>query len=278
MNTEKNLKFGIGLRREHFDYFLGQNGSKQFNFDFIEIVPENFMGFGGKPKAVLDYMSKRFPVIFHGVSMSLGGLQEFPQDYLEALEKLIDTYQPEYFSDHLSFSAHKGNHYHDLIPLPFSDEAVNHISKRIHFIQNRFKNCPFLIENPSYYLEMPGSHLKEYHFINKILDQSGCGLLLDINNVFVNSKNHNYNPYEFINNLDLSKVKQIHMAGHQNYGEIIIDTHGSPVIDEVLKLYRYTIEKSGPIPTLLEWDNNIPEPKILFEQLEQIKISLEGCL
>ena len=253
--------FGVGLRRPHFDRILEHHEG----VDFLEIISENFMNFGGRPRHVLARARDRFPIVLHGVSLSIGSISPFNERYLAKLKQLIEFVRPPWFSDHLSWSSHSGVEYHDLIPLPFTEEAINNVVERIRILQDKMR-IPFLLENPSYYIEMPGKEMTEAEFVTEVVNRADCGLLLDINNIYVNATNHGYDARSFIDAMPRDRVLQFHMAGHDSSGEFIVDTHGSHIIPEVYDLYRHALHRIGPAWTLLEWDNNIPTLEILLHE------------
>lgn len=270
---QPNSVFGVGLRSPHFDQIL----SSHDGVDFLELLSDNFMSMGGKEYSVLEQVKEFFPLILHGVGLSIGGPDPLKSDYLKSLMNLIKFAQPLFFSDHICLSSAFGVEYHDLLPLPFSKEVINHVIPRIKQVQS-MTDVPFLIENPSYYVRMPGSEMKEEEFIVEILEKSGCGLLLDINNIYVNAQNHGYDPYAFIDAIPQEKVYQYHMAGHFKEDEVIIDTHGDHVIPAVMELYQYALGKIGPRPTLLEWDTDIPTLDVLLEENQKIRRAAESVI
>ncbi|RMG13713.1 MAG: DUF692 domain-containing protein [Deltaproteobacteria bacterium] len=261
------LGYGVGLRRPHFDTIWDHKGE----IDFVEILSENYMAFGGRPRAAVERAAREFPVLVHGVGLSIGSVDPLDEDYLQQLLALVKRVDAVCFSDHVCYSSAFGTEYHDLIPLPFTEEALAHVVERTLKVLDRAGGIPFLLENPSYYVEYESSHIPEPEFLNEVCRQSGCGLLLDVNNVYVNSQNHGFDPYAFIDALDLSHVGYVHMAGHTRLPDVIIDTHGEHVIPEVLDLYAYVLEKTGPMTTLLEWDNDIPEIEVLCQENEKIR-------
>ena len=261
----KESKFGVGLRRPHFDAILEQHRG----VDFVEILPENFMGFGGRIEDVLKRVKARFPIVTHGVSLSLAGLDPLNQTYLNNLKTFVETLESPWFSDHLSASSGHGIEYHDLLPFPYTHEAVGYIGDRIKKVQDVISR-PFLIENPSTYVVLPGE-MSEIEFLCTLLDKAECGLLLDVNNIFVNSQNHGFDPYAYIDAIPAERVLQMHLAGHDDQGEFLIDTHGAPVCAEVFKLYAYALKHCGPVWTLLEWDNNIPALDVLLAENQKVR-------
>ncbi len=248
------LGAGIGLRKEHFQSLK----TTELPVQWLEIIPENFMAFGGYPQAVLDFVTSRWPIISHGVNLSIGSIDPLNEDYLNRLKTLLTQTKALWYSDHLCFTSSGGEYFHDLLPLPFTYEAADHVIKRVHQLQKKIK-LPFLLENPSYYVLPPGAEMSETDFFNRVLDRADCGMLLDVNNVYVNSRNHGFDAKNFIRRLPLHRVAQIHMAGHFDRGDVIIDTHEGPIIDPVWDLYRFTMEAIGrPVSTLIEWDTNVP--------------------
>jgi uncharacterized protein (UPF0276 family) len=259
---------GVGLRRPHFedtDQFIG-------TVDFLEIVPENFMAFGGEPLAVLDRVRTTHPIIPHGVNLSVGGDMELDSQYLADLKALCDRIDAPFFSDHCCYTALGGAWFHDLLPMPFTEEAVAHIASRARQAAERVER-PLVLENISYYAVMPGSTMEEAAFLSAILEEADCGLLLDVNNIVVNSHNHGEDPEAFLDAIPLERIVQVHMAGHSelNQPSIRFDDHGSAISDEVLALYKSLIRRVGAIPTLMEWDNNIPAVEVLIAETQKTR-------
>ena len=249
------LGAGIGLRKPHFKELK----KTDLPVGWLEIVPENFMNFGGFPQAMLDLCASRWPIVSHGVNLSIGSVDPLNEEYIDRLKAVLERTKALWFSDHLCFTSVGGEYFHDLLPLPFSHEAADHVVSRVRALKKKIP-LPFLLENPSYYVNMPGAEMAEAEFFNKVMEDSDCGMLLDVNNVYVNSKNHTFDPKEFIRRLPLHRVGQIHMAGHFDRGDVIIDTHEGPIIDPVWELYQFTIEAiDRPVSTLIEWDTNVPE-------------------
>lgn len=207
---------------------------------------------------MLDRCAAQWPVVSHGVNLSIGSVDPLNEDYLERLRAVLQRTKALWYSDHMCFSSVGGEYFHDLLPLPFSLEAADHVIQRVKILKKKI-DLPFLLENPSYYVPMPGAEMSEADFFNKVLEESDCGMLLDVNNVYVNSKNHDFDARQFIRELPLHRVGQIHMAGHLDRGDVVIDTHEGPIIDPVWDLYRFTMEEIGrPVSTLIEWDTNVP--------------------
>ncbi|MDA3906541.1 MAG: DUF692 domain-containing protein [Bacteroidales bacterium] len=259
---------GVGFRKDFSDEFLSGN---QLNPDFIEVAPENWMGIGGYWKKVFKEATEKYPLFTHGLSLSVGSPDELDYDFLKGLKKFIQEYKPLVYSEHLSFSKCDNAHMYDLLPIPFTDDAVKHVALRIQQVQD-FLEQRITIENVSYYTPV-AAEMSELEFISAVVKEADCDLLLDVNNVYVNSFNHQYNPQDFIKQLPLNRVKYIHMAGHTKVADdLIIDTHGEAIIDPVYELFDYTIRLiQRDVPVLLERDFNIPELPELQQELDRIK-------
>ncbi|MDA0910980.1 MAG: DUF692 domain-containing protein [Proteobacteria bacterium] len=256
---------GLGLRQEFFDELL-QNPQ---GVDFIEIAPENSIGIGGRRAHLLKKYREQFPIVLHGLSLSIGGISPLNIDFIKRIKAFMREHQITMYSEHLSYCSDQQGYLYDLLPLPFSDEMVKHITTRIQQVQDILE-CPLILENASYYAA-PGQILSEIDFIQAVVSESGCRLLLDVNNVYVNSVNHGYNPQQFIKQLPSDKIHYIHVAGHwQKSPQLIIDTHGEDVIDPVWQLLCYCYQTHGFFPTLLERDFNLPPLASLKRELQTI--------
>jgi uncharacterized protein (UPF0276 family) len=261
------LGFGLGLRANHYPYIFEHNPA----VDWFEIISENFMDTDGRPKRNLARIREVYPVVMHGVALSIGTVDPLNSEYLQKLKKLIDWLNPAWVSDHLCWTgiAHKNTH--DLLPMPYTEKALKHTIQRIKQVQD-FLQRPIALENPSTYLEFNVSHIPEAEFIAQMAKESGCNLLLDVNNVYVSCYNHRLDPKAYIDALPLDKVIQVHLSGHTNNGTHIIDTHDDAVVDAVWALYKYTVHQVGRIPnTMVEWDDNIPDFPRLYAELEKAK-------
>ncbi len=261
------LGFGLGLRIPHYAHIFEHKPK----VDWFEIISENFMESEGRPRANLARIRADYPVVMHGVSLSIGTVDPLNSDYLTKLKHLIEWLEPGWVSDHLCWTgiAHKNTH--DLLPVPYTQEALDHIISRIGQVQD-FLGREIALENPSTYLEFKGSDISEAEFIAEMARRSGCRLLLDVNNVYVTCFNHRLDPQTYLDALPLERVIQIHLSGHSNYGTHIIDTHDNHVVDEVWALYRYVIAKAGRTPnTMVEWDDHIPEFPVLMAELGKAK-------
>jgi len=258
---------GLGLRTEFSDELL-ERSVKPVNF--LEIAPENWMKMGGKRAKVLKEFSKRYPMVAHGLSLSIGGPAPLDYAFIEALGDFFNAYQIDCYSEHLSYCSDEQGYFHDLLPIPFDSDAVDYVSQRIVEVQQLLKR-QIAFENSSYYYA-PGQKISELDFIKAVLEKSDCLLLLDVNNVYVNSVNHGYDAYQFISNLPSERIAYIHIAGHdQQEPDLIIDTHGAEVIDPVWDLLRFTYDCHGIKPTLLERDSDIPPLDTLLAETQKIR-------
>lgn len=261
------LGFGLGLRAKHMPYIFEHKPA----VDWFEIISENYMDTGGKPRRNLARIAEHYPVVMHGVSLSIGTVDPLNSEYLHKLKRLIDEINPAWVSDHLCWTgvAHKNTH--DLLPVPYTDEALKHIVQRIREVQDYLER-PIALENPSTYLEFKSSSMPEAEFIARMAEESGCNLLLDVNNVFVTCYNHRLDAKAYLDCLPLDRVIQVHLSGHTHKGTHIIDTHDAHVIEEVWNLYKYVVHTSGHIPnTMIEWDDKIPDFPTLFAELEKAR-------
>ncbi|MEY5048267.1 MAG: hypothetical protein RLZZ175_1626 [Bacteroidota bacterium] len=258
---------GIGLRKEFAAEFAEGN---YLEVDFVEFAPENWMNIGGYWKKVIDKIASKYPIYCHGLSLSIGSPDELDWDFLQNVKSFLDNYEVKIYSEHLSYSKATNAHLYDLLPIPFRNDAVNHISARISQVQD-FLDRELVLEIVSYYTPIE-AEMSESEFINKIVSKSGCKLLLDVNNIFVNSFNHNYNPNQFIKELPLDKVAYIHIAGHEQVSDdLIIDTHGQPIVEPVYQLLSDTLPQISPVPILLERDFNIPDANELQDEIDKLR-------
>ena len=263
---------GIGLRRQHLDAITKTDRP----IDWIEITPENYMGFGGRARRVLAECARRWPVAVHGVALSLGGPDPLDEAYLAELGSLLDFVQATWFSEHACWSAIGGVQTLDLLPLPFTEEAADHLASRTRQVADRI-GLPVLLENITYYAEMPTSVLSEGAFLREVLQRSGADLLLDVNNVYVNACNHGIDPRIALEALPIERTRQIHLAGHRKARDVLLDDHGSPVPDPVLDLYAFALERTGPVPTLIEWDNRVPSIDVLLDEAGRVRAVYEAA-
>lgn len=251
---------GFGLRVEHYGEILRRG----VRAELCEAVTENFLGRGGRPLAVLERVRQDVPLTLHGVSLAIGSVDSLSFDYLSGLKQLCGRFQPLLISDHLCFGSIDGHRAYDLWPLPFTEEALRHVVERVQQVQD-YLGRRICLENVSSYVEFRASTLTEWEFLSAVAERADCHLLLDVNNVCVSAHNHGFSPYDFLNGLPTSRVAQLHLAGHSDCGTHLLDDHGSAVPEAVWTLYRHVRRRFGALPTLLEWDENLPT----LEQLER---------
>lgn len=268
-----DLGVGLGLRVPHYGHVLGARP----DVDFFEIISENFMVDGGRPLANLDRVLERYRVVQHGVSLSIAGPEAPGRDYLTRLKALVRRTRAPWVSDHFCWCGAGATHLHDLLPIPYTREAVDRVVERARQVQD-FLEVPFALENTSSYVTYQASTYSEWDFVAEICERADIGLLFDVNNVYVSSYNHDLDPREFVRRVPHERIFQIHMAGHTNLGPYIIDTHDGPAIDPVLDLYEETIELTGAVSTLVEWDDHIPEFPVLAAEAERIRAVRERAL
>jgi len=261
-----DLGIGVGLRVPHYRHILSQRPS----MDFFEIISENFMVEGGKPIFHLEQVMDQYRLIQHGVSLSIGAPEPPDPAYLARLKQLVRKVQPAWLSDHFCWCGVPGAHLHDLLPLPYTWQAVERVAERARQVQD-YLEVRFALENTSSYMSYTSSEMTEWQFISEVAERADIGLMFDVNNVYVSAYNHGFDPYEFIRSIPQERVVQIHLAGHTNLGKVIIDTHRGHVIDEVWDLYRATIALTGPVSTLIEWDDEIPEWSVLAAEAEKAR-------
>lgn len=256
------LGIGVGLRSEHFQYVLDHWPA----VDWFEVISENFMDSQGWARYVLDRIAERYPIVMHGVSMSIGSSSPLDFGYLLKLKRLAQEIGAVWVSDHLCWTGTLGRTTHDLLPVPLNEETLRHIADRTRIVQD-FLERPLVLENPSTYVTFTADTLTEWEFLSALSEEADCGLLLDVNNVYVSSFNHGFDPATYINSVPAERVVQFHLAGHTHCGTHIIDTHEGRVIDEVWKLYRLAYSRTnGGVSTLLEWDSKLPEFPVLHEE------------
>jgi uncharacterized protein len=261
-----DLGVGVGLRVPHYRHILEQRPA----MDFFEIISENFMVDGGKPIYHLEQVMEGYRLIQHGVSLGIGGPEAPDREYLRRLKQLVRKVQPPWLSDHFCWCGAGGAHYHDLFPLPYTWEVVELVAERARQVQD-YLEVPFALENTSSYMAYTSSQMSEWQFISEVAERADIGLMLDVNNVYVSAYNHGFDARQFVSSLPHERVLQIHLAGHTNLGKVIIDTHRGPVIDDVWDLYRATLSRTGPVSTLIEWDDEIPEWSVLAAEAEKAR-------
>jgi uncharacterized protein len=252
-NGFTDLGIGIGLRVPHYRHILGKRPS----CDWFEIISENYMVDGGRPLEVLDQILEQYKVVQHGVSMYFGSTDRLNREHLRRLKALVQRTKTPFLSDHLCWGSVDGTYSHDLLPTPYTFACAKVTAERIRQARD-YLEVPICVENVSSYAEFHCSEMTEWEFLTEVVERADCGILLDVNNIYVSSKNHNFNPYDYLDNVPHERVGQIHIAGHTKYEKYILDTHDHPVLPAVWRMYDHLIRKCGPTNTLLEWDARIP--------------------
>lgn len=266
-----NLGLGLGLRHVHFDYILKNWPA----VDWFEVISENFIDSQGRPRYVLDKIAERYPVVMHGVSLSIGSTDPLNFEYLAKLKKLVKEIQPQWVSDHLCWTGVLGVNSHDLLPVSLNETVLKHVVRRIKIVQD-FLERPLILENPSSYVSFKADTLSEWDFLKLMSEEADCGLLLDVNNVYVSAFNHDFDPIKYIQSLPHERIVQFHLAGHSHCGSHIVDTHDDKVVDGVWELYRLAYQLTDGVSTLLEWDANIPAFPLLLEELYKAEQYRDG--
>jgi uncharacterized protein (UPF0276 family) len=264
--TEDFIGFGLGLRTDHFEYIL----QHQPDIDWFEVLSENYLVAGGKPRYYLEAIAEQYPVVMHGVSMSIGSTDPLDMDYLKALKKLSNDIQPKWISDHICWTSIHGVNSHDLLPLPYTEETVNHVAQRVRQVQDVLGRR-ILLENVSSYLSYQDSTMDEWDFLSQVAQAADCLILLDINNIYVSARNHHFNPLDYLKKIDPRRVQQFHLAGHSDFGDYVIDTHDHDIPPSVWTLYQAALERFGAVSTMIERDANIPEFPALYQELLEAK-------
>lgn len=266
--TSIPARAGIGLRAEHYHDMLNVKP----DIGWVEIHSENYFGLGGKPHFYLEKIREDYPLSLHGVGLSLGSTDPLDMLHLHRIKQLIQRYQPDLISEHLSWGSLNAQHFNDLLPLPFVNEALNHMIERVNQVQ-AFLGRRLLIENISSYIQFSISEIPEWEFLTELSTRTDCGILLDINNIYVNSRNHGFNPEQYISSIPTERVKEMHLAGHTRKifpdGEILIDSHDQRVCQPVWDLYQYALERFPRTPTLIEWDSNLPPLATLIDEAKK---------
>jgi uncharacterized protein (UPF0276 family) len=257
-----HLGFGVGLRTVHFNDLLRHWPA----VDWFEIISENFMDSGGRPRYVLDQIAERYPVVMHGVSLSIGSTDPLDFEYLGKLKRLADAVQPRWISDHVCWTGVAGRNTHDLLPIPLTEESLAHVAARVRQVQDYLER-PLVLENPSSYVTFAASTMPEWEFLARLAEAADCGLLLDVNNVYVSSVNHDFDPVEYVRSVPHQRIVQFHLAGHTHCGTHLIDTHDREVVDPVWELYRLAHQLTGGVSTLLEWDARIPPFSVVHAEV-----------
>jgi uncharacterized protein (UPF0276 family) len=268
-----DLGIGVGLRTVHFGHILSQHPP----VDWFEVLSENFLNTGGRPLHVLDQVVERYPVALHGVSLSIGSTDALDLAYLKELKALADRTRARWVSDHLCWTGVLGRNTHDLLPMPYTEEALRHTVARVREVSERLER-PLVLENPSSYVEFAASTLTEWEFLARLAEEADCGLLLDVNNVYVSAFNHGFDPREYIAGIPADRVVQYHVAGHTNKGTHILDTHSDHALPEVWELYRLAWARTGPTATLYEWDEDIPAFEVVHAEARKALVHREALV
>ena len=266
-----NLGLGVGLRAQHFPYIL----EHWPEVDWFEIISENYIDSGGRPRHVLDQLAERYPIVMHGVSMSIGSSDPLNFEYLRKLKKLADEIGARWISDHVCWTGVAGINTHDLLPIPYNEETLAHVVSRIRTVQDVLERR-LVLEDPSSYVTFADSTMNEWEFVSRMAEEADCGLLLDVNNVYVSSVNHDFDPVDYVEGVPHERVVQCHLAGHTNCTTHLIDTHDKHVIDPVWDLYRLMHALTGGVSTLLEWDANIPDFPVVHAEVLKARRFMDG--
>lgn len=266
---------GVGYKPQHYAAIMDDPAP----VGWLEIHAENYMGAGGRPLAQLRHLAERFPFSVHGVGLSIGGEGPLDRDHLDRLKRLCDWLQPVSFSEHLAWSTHDGHFLNDLLPLPYTTATLDRVARHITQVQEHLGRR-MLLENPSSYLAFAESEMSEPDFLREVADRTGCGLLLDVNNVFVSATNLQTDPRAYIDAFPVDRVAEMHLGGHDEYKDdagalLLIDSHGKPMADPVWALLDYTLARSGPRPLLIEWDNNVPDWPVLAQEAARAAMALQ---
>jgi uncharacterized protein len=262
MWQRQDLGHGIGLRLAHYQHILEHGVS---GVDWFEVISENFFEPGGRPWAVLEKVRAAVPIVMHGVSMGLGSPEPVPDSYLDSLCRVIERAEPAWVSDHLCWGGVGGRYSHDLLPLPHTREAVDHVVRQIDRVQERIGRT-MLIENVSSYVAFADSEMPEWDFLIEIMQRSGCGILLDVNNIYVSARNHGFSAEQYLDAIPAERIGQIHLAGHTDRGSYLFDSHIGPVPDPVWQLYGRIVRRVGRVPSLVEWDEETPEYEVVVAE------------
>jgi len=249
----EDLGVGLGLRTVHYAYVLEQRPA----VDWFEIISENYLETAGRPLEFLDAIAEHYPIVMHGVSLSIGSTDPLDREYLRELKALRDRVKARWVSDHLCWTGVAGRNSHDLLPMPYTEEALRHVVSRVKQVQD-FLGAPLALENPSTYAELSGASMHEWEFLGRLADLSDCAILLDVNNVYVSAHNHGFDPLVYLEAMPFDRVVQLHVAGHTDHGTHIIDSHLGSVVDPVWELLGLAHRRAGGVPILLEWDAEIP--------------------
>jgi uncharacterized protein (UPF0276 family) len=271
LNELPKLGLGVGLRSSHFGHITSQWPQ----VDWFEAISENFIDSGGRPGYIIRKVAERYPIVLHGVSMSIGSSDPLNRDYLLKLKRLAEDIKALWVSDHLCWTGTLGVNSHDLLPLPLNEKTLDHVARRVIQAQDILER-PLILENPSTYITFQDSTLSEPEFLRALTEKTGSGLLLDVNNVFVSCFNDGSDPLDYLANFPFESVVQMHLAGHQHCGSHIVDTHDQPVCDGVWELFRLAWQKTNGVSTLLEWDGDVPEFEVMHQEVLRARAFMQG--
>jgi hypothetical protein len=266
VTTRPLLGYGLGLRPEYYDQILDTHP----HVDWFEIISENYMVDGGKPVHYLDQIRQDYPIVMHGVSLSIGGTDPLDRNYLKRLKQLIDYAEPQWVSDHLCWTSHGGHNLHDLLPLPCTEEAVRHVVSRLEQVQD-FLGQRILLENASTYLSFENAEMTEWEFYREVVERADSLMLLDVNNIYVCSRNHGFDTDDFLNAMPADRIWQMHVSGHSDYGDYVIDTHDHPVVEPVWELFEKALKQFGPVSSMIERDDHFPPFEELMAELGEMR-------
>ena len=272
MHKKPDLGFGLGLRTEHYQAIVDEKPA----VDWFEVITENYLVPGGKPLYFLDQIRSHYPMVMHGVSLSIGSYDPLDMNYLTQVKALAERIQPRWISDHLCWTGVQGKNTHDLLPLPYTEECIQHVVERIQRVQD-FLGQQILIENVSSYITYQKSAMSEWDFVNEIIRRADCFMLLDVNNVYVSGVNHEFDPFNYITALPSERIYQIHLAGHSDMGDYLIDTHDHDIVEGVWQLYAKTLNRHGAISTMIERDDHIPPLNELLNELNYARQVASRC-
>lgn len=261
---------GLGLRSQHYRHILEEEPA----IAWFEVLTENYFGAGGLPHHYLQAVRDRYPITFHGVGMSLGATDPLNRDYLARLRELTVRYEPVWISDHIAWISSDGAYVHDLLPLPYTEDCLRHLVQRISQVQE-YLGERMLVENPSTYLQFDGEDMSEPEFMRELAQEADCYLLLDVNNVHVSATNHGFDAATYVDAMPASRVREIHLAGYEEHENYLFDTHGKPVHEPVWDLYRRALRRLGPVPTLIEWDTDIPAFDVMAEEAHKASACMQ---
>ncbi len=268
-----DLGIGLGLRTVHYAHILGQRPA----VDWFEIISENYLETCGRPLEFLDAIADRYPIVMHGVSLSIGSTDPLDYEYLQQLRDLRERVKARWVSDHLCWTGVAGRNSHDLLPMPYTEEALAHVVARVKQVQS-FLGAPIALENPSTYAELSGASMPEWEFLARLAELADCAILLDVNNVYVSARNHGFDPALYLDALPFDRVVQLHVAGHTDHGTHIIDSHIGPVVDPVWELLAVAHRRAAGVPILLEWDAEIPAFEIVHREALRARELIGGAM